>query len=79
VLPVIEYADEYMDKQAFNMMTMARLCELPECLEELSLLAENLSLSTHSDILDVSLCTLPKQKKVSFDELGETVDFLGLV
>ena len=42
LLPVIKYANESMDKAAFGMMTMARLCELPEVMEDLSVLASNL-------------------------------------
>lgn len=41
-LPVIEYANSSMDKQAFNMLTMARLCEMPDDMEDLSVLAEML-------------------------------------
>jgi len=78
MIPVIRYANESMDPQAFGMMTMARLCELPECIEDLSVLAGNLELSNQSDILNVSLCNFPSQKKVIFDELGGIIDFITL-
>ena len=79
LLPVIEYANKTMDKQAFNMMTMARLCYMPEEMEDLSVLAEALECSTQSTILDGSLNEFPQQEKVSFEDLGEIVDFLVLV
>ena len=79
LIPVIEYVNETLDKQAYNMLTMARVCEMPDDLADLSLLADNLALSEHSEIINGSLCAFSRQKKVSFDDLGETIDFLTLL
>ena len=67
LLPVIKWANETMDNDAFGMMTMAVLCNLPEDLEDLAVLSSNLSTSNHPDLLTLSLCSFPRQKKVSFD------------
>ncbi len=60
VLPVIEYANETNDTQAFNMMTMALLCRLPEDIEDLSVLAYHLHATKHSNILHDSLGSFPR-------------------
>ncbi len=60
LLPVIEYANDTMSKFAFSMMTMALLCELPDDLDDLAVLADNLDLSNQSDILNVSLGSFPR-------------------
>ena len=58
---------------------MALLCRLPDDLEDLKVLADNLDLSNHSDILNVSLGSFPRQEKVSFEDFGDIIDFITLV
>ena len=48
-------------------------------MEDLSVLACNLSISNHSNLLHDTLSAFPNQKKVSFDELGDIIDFITLV
>ena len=68
-----------MDKQAYNMLTMARLCKPPEDMEELSILAYNLAISHYQNLIHDTLTTFPSQNKVSFDELGDIIDFITTV
>ncbi len=77
--PVMVHANETLDKATFSMMTMALLCKLPDNLEDLSLVAGNLDSSDQSDIFNLSLCKYPRQDKVSFEILGEIVDFIIVV
>ena len=48
-------------------------------MEDLSVLACKLSISDHSNLLHDTLSAFPGQKKVSFDELGDIIDFITLV
>ena len=61
------------------MLTMARLCKPAEDMEELSILAHNLARSDYCNLLHDSLTTFPSQNKVSFDELGDAIDFITTV
>ena len=47
-------------------------------MEDLTVLADVLSKSVHSEVLHDSLSSFPHQKKVSFDDLGDVVDFIIL-
>ena len=76
---MIDYANNTLDKQAYNMLTMARLITETEDMEDLSVLATNLSLSNYCNVLHDSLSAFPRQEKVSFDELGDVIDFITLV
>ena len=47
-------------------------------MEDLTVLADVLSTSVHSEVLHNILCAFPRQKKLSFDHLGDIVDFIIL-
>jgi len=61
------------------MMTMALLCRLPDDLEDLSVLASNLHTTNFSNMLHDSLLHFPRQEKVSWDVIGDIVDFIVVV
>ena len=79
LIEVIEHANITMDKGASHIMTMVTLSELPDEMDDLSVLADVLICSQFDNLLDISLDTFPKQKKISFEDLGDIVDFIVLV
>ena len=48
-------------------------------MEELSILAYNLAISHYQNLIHDTLTTFPSQNKVSFDELGDIIDFITTV
>ena len=78
-LPVIEYANMSLDKNSGVMLDMARVCKLPDDLDDLMILAFNLTLSDQPNFIKESLGVFPRQEKVAFEVFGDIIDFITLI